>query len=112
MYKITEDIPVRFGISVIDEKSGGATSIFDDQIKSADGKQELSSTKKGTYMFRYQIPLNRFNNRDIVVTAGLFKVSDGEVEQIAYTAEDGNAHFVIRGENSDGGLLKQKGTWL
>ncbi|MES2630713.1 MAG: ABC transporter ATP-binding protein [Patescibacteria group bacterium] len=111
-YKITEDTPVWLGLSVIDEKSGGASSIFDDQLKDDSGNQILSSTKKGNYKFRYSIPLSRFNDADIIVSAGLFEVNDKEVRQIAYTAEADNARFAIRGEKKDTGLLKEKGHWI
>lgn len=111
-YEVTEDIPVRFGISVIDEKSDGATSIFDDQPKDEHGNRITTSDRKGKYTFKYQIPLNRFNNRDFLITATLYKVHDKSSEQIAFTSSTRACSFAIRGEEHDGGLLKQKGEWV
>ena len=111
VYKITKDIPVRFGISLIDEMSGGVTSVFDDQIRDENGKLLLTSNKKGTYRFIYKIPLERFNNRKFMITAMLFKVIKDGAENIAFTSENNVGRFMISGEKHDGGLLKNKGEW-
>jgi ABC-2 type transport system ATP-binding protein len=112
IYEVTEDIPVNFGISVIDEASGGVTSVFNDHIQGKDGKLATTSTKKGKYSFRYRIPLSRFNNRNFMITATVRKVVDRSLVNIAYTAGDRIGRFAIRGEKFDSGLLKEKGEWV
>lgn len=113
-YTVTKNIPVRFGISLIDERSGGATSIFDDRPKDENGQLIATSTKRGDYHFKYAIPLRRFNNREFIITASLFRIIDDikNVELLAYTAGEKVGHFAVRGEDQDGGLLKEKGEWL
>ena len=111
VYRVTQDIPVRFGVSLIDEMSGGVTSVFDDQIRNDNDKLILTSNKKGKYKFTYKIPLERFNNRKFMITATLFKVLKDETENIAFTSGDNVCRFMISGEKHDGGLLKDKGEW-
>lgn len=111
-YKTTKDMPLRFGISFIDDLSGGVISVFDDQLKDEEGKQVVTSTKAGSYSFDYHIPLERFNNRDFSITATLYKVtSKSTSEVVAFTSGKNVARFLIRGEKRDNGLLKDKGTW-
>jgi ABC-2 type transport system ATP-binding protein len=111
-YQITKDIPVRFGISLIDERSGSATSVFDDQIKDDKGELVATSVQKGKYSFRYKVPLHRFNDRDFTITATLYEIVGDKAEVIAYTAEERVGRFVVRGGEPDGGLLKEKGRWI
>lgn len=112
MYKITENVPVRIGLSLIDESSGGGLSVFDDQVKEKNGNLKIISTKKGVYRFRYKIPLARFNNRNFMVTAVLDRIINDKPQTIAYTSGERVARFAIRGEKKDGGLLKDKGVWV
>lgn len=111
-YKITQDIPVRFGISIIDEKSGGSASIIDDQLRGPNGELRLSSTSKGEYSFKYKLPLKLFNNRDFYVKASLFKIEGDKSEIVAYIPDEKVCRFAVRGGEYDGGLLRQKGEWL
>ncbi|NCU30722.1 ATP-binding cassette domain-containing protein [Candidatus Saccharibacteria bacterium] len=111
-YKITADIPVRFGFSLIDDSSGGATSVFDDQVRDEKNKLITTSTKKGTYRFDYKIPLNRFNNRNFTLTATLSRVEGDSAHPIAITAGNKRTHFSVIGGAHDGGLLREKGQWI
>ena len=110
-YRVTGDIPVRFGISLIDKASGGTTSVFDDRITDNDGVSVITSDKAGSYSYEYEISLKRFNNRDFSITAVLDRVDNKVPERIAFIPESRAGHFLIRGEKPDGGLLKEKGTW-
>lgn len=110
-YEVTEDIPIQFGISMLDEDAGAGLSVFDDYIKSGEERKTVS-TKKGTYKFDYEIPLSRFNNRNFVIKGELYKVVENERVVIASTNQDNVCRFSIRGEKHDGGLLKEKGKWI
>lgn len=114
-YTVTEDLPLWLGVSLIDENSGGATSVFDDHITDSQGKHNHSSTKKGSYIYNYEIPLSRFNNRNLIFKASLFRGLGDDPELIAYTKDANSARFLVRGEKTngpDGGLLKEKGRWV
>ena len=110
-YEVTEDIPVRLGISLLDADAGSGLSIFDDGIKE-NGKWKVASDKKGRYQFTYKIPLDRFNDRNFIIKGGLFEANDESFSAIASTNHDNSCAFSIRGEEPDGGLLKQKGQWV
>lgn len=111
-YTVAHDIPVRFGFSLIDDYSGGSTSVFDDQIRNVNGKLINTSTKKGVYRFDYQMPLSRFNNRNFTLIATLSQVNEDSVSVIATTTGSRQAHFSVTGNPHDGGLLKDKGRWV
>jgi len=111
-YEVTKDIPIQFGISLKDDKAGKASSVFDDWI-TIGGERTAVSNEKGKYEFTYKIPLGRFNNRDFIVTGELYEINEkGKRGVIASTNGDDSCRFSVRGESSDGGLLKKKGEWV
>lgn len=112
IYKVTDDIPVRFGFSLIDESSGGSASVIDDGVVDKFNQRIITSSKKGTHRFRYKLPLDRFNSRKFYVTATLFKDEGDSVDTIAFTSEDNICHFTVKSDLKDGGLLKDKGAWI
>lgn len=112
-YYVPDDTPVSFGISVIDEVSNRATSIIDDGFFKNKNDLKIISNKKGKYVYDYSLPLSDFNNRQLEITATLFAYNSerDDYEPIAYTTEKEIAKFYIKGESSDGGLLKKRGKW-
>ncbi len=110
-YEITKDLPVSFGISLCDKAFGNYSSVFDDRIVDEKGYPVVLSDKAGVYEFKYEIPLERFNNRDFFIVAGIDKVVGKSLDRLAYITESRSCRFMIRGEKSDGGLLKNKGIW-
>lgn len=113
VYYSPDDIPVGFGISIIDSATNRSTSVIDDGIVNDDGKRQITSDKKGRHSFNYSLQLKGFNNRDFEITAVLFQYMKDYDEFIPYAfIEEGNiARFAIRGGKSDNGLLKLKGKW-
>lgn len=112
-YTVHEDVPVGFGISVIDEVTNRASSVIDDGYVDEDFAPAVTSTKKGTYSYTYTLPLTGFNDRNFEVTAALFrKTKNGELVPYAFTGEKQILHFVIRNQKrGDNGLLTRKGIW-
>jgi ABC-2 type transport system ATP-binding protein len=113
VYYTPNDVPVSFGISIIDGATNRATSVVDDGITGGDGKQKITSRKKGKYSFDYSIPLDSFNDRDFEITAVLYQYVEDydEFTPYAFINEGDIPHFVIRGGRKDNGLLKLKGRW-
>lgn len=113
-YFVPEDRQVSFGISILDEASNRITSVIDDGFFIDDNNVEITSSKKGTHIYKYTLPLDLFNNRDFEITATLFaydKKKDS-YEPIAYTTEEGISQFYVRENKPRGGLLKKRGSWM
>lgn len=113
-YFVPEDRQVSFGISILDEASNRITSVIDDGFFIDDNNVEITSSKKGTHIYKYTLPLDLFNNRDFEITATLFaydKKKDS-YEPIAYTTEEGIGQFYVRENKPRGGLLKKRGSWM
>lgn len=113
-YFVPEDRQVSFGISILDEASNRITSVIDDGFFIDDNNVEITSSKKGTHIYKYTLALDLFNNRDFEITATLFaydKKKDS-YEPIAYTTEEGISQFYVRENKPRGGLLKKRGSWM
>ena len=113
-YFVPEDRQVSFGISILDEASNRITSVIDDGFFIDDNNVEITSSKKGTHIYKYTLPLDLFNNRDFEITATLFaydKKKDS-YEPIAYTTEEDISQFYVRENKPRGGLLKKRGSWM
>ncbi|MGT2949754.1 ABC transporter ATP-binding protein [Streptococcus cuniculi] len=112
-YYTPEDVPVSFGISLIDENTDKTSSVINDGIYDEDKKWEITSKKKGIHSFDYELPLSDFNNRNFELTASLFQFDEQYKEFIPYAfiEKEDIVHFAIRGEKHDNGLLKLKGNW-
>ncbi|MGT2716316.1 ABC transporter ATP-binding protein [Streptococcus respiraculi] len=112
-YYTPEDVPVSFGISLIDENTDKTSSVINDGIYDEDKKWKITSKKKGIHSFDYELPLSDFNNRNFELTASLFQFDEQYKEFIPYAfiEKEDIVHFAIRGEKHDNGLLKLKGNW-
>ncbi|NQI34503.1 ABC transporter ATP-binding protein [Streptococcus suis] len=108
-----ENIPISFGISLIDEHTDKTASVINDGIYDSDKKWKITSSTEGIHTFNYELDLTSFNNRDFEVTASLFKYDEvrKEFTPYAFIEKEDIIHFAIRGEKHDNGLLKLKGTW-
>lgn len=112
-YYVPYDVPVRFGISLIDENTDKTSSVIDDGISDSERKRIVTSKTKGIHCFDYELNLTEFNNRDFEVTASLFRYDEKRKQYFpfAFIKKKDVAHFAIRGEKPDNGLLKLKGKW-
>lgn len=108
-YTVTQDIPVRFGISVIDQQ--GMVSVVDDQPRGNNNQLINTSVESGDYVYRYRLPLSMFNDRDYAVNAVLSRTDGDQPQNIAYTAGGRSCQFSIHDGGRDRGLTKIKGTW-
>jgi ABC-2 type transport system ATP-binding protein len=113
-YKVTEDIPVGFGISLIDTVAI-AGSVVDTGL--LDGNYNIieRSNKAGEYKFRFELPLELFNSRIFKIEGSLFKLKDVdnfEFDTIATTAELRGVNFVVTSDSSkNNALLQEVGIW-
>lgn len=113
-YFTPKDVPLTFGISIIDEATDKTSSVVDDGILYKDGRKKICSTKSGTYSFDYEISLEEFNDRNFEITASLFKFDKekDEYTPYAFIEKEDIVRFAVRGNKPDGGLLKKKGVWV
>ncbi|MGT2964612.1 ABC transporter ATP-binding protein [Streptococcus acidominimus] len=112
-YYTPDDVPVSFGISLIDESTDKTASVINDGIYDEHRKWKITSKTKGVHSFVYELELTDFNNRNFELTASLFQFDEQYKEFIPYAfiEKEDIVHFAIRGEKHDNGLLKLKGTW-
>ncbi|HFI0632436.1 TPA: ABC transporter ATP-binding protein [Streptococcus suis] len=112
-YYQPENVPVSFGISLIDEYTDKTTSVINDGIYDEEKKWKITSRTKGIHTFQYELDLANFNNRNFEVTASLFQYDElrNEFTPYAFIEKEDVIHFAIRGEKHDNGLLKLKGRW-
>ena len=71
-YTIIEDMPVRFGISIMDTKSN--YPIMNDWVKSDKGTRETVSHKAGRYTYNYKWNVSGINTKELTFIATLYKV--------------------------------------
>lgn len=61
--------------------------------------------------YSYRLPLDRFTEGDFAVSAALLGIHEKNL--IAFTTNEGNFSFAIRGDGKDiGGLLVKRGEWV
>lgn len=94
-YEITDDMPVRVFISIIDEKRG--SSIL------SNGAKAIS--KKGRNKLTYVFPVKYYNDTDLIVNAVLDEESTRD--RIAFTNEANSSRFAIRNKTGDNGWLRK-----
>jgi ABC-2 type transport system ATP-binding protein len=113
VYFSPENVPVTFGISLIDEATDGTVSVIDDGILYKDGRMKTASNKSGQYCFDYEIGLDGLNSRNFKITASLFKYDNSRESFVPYAfiEKEDIVRFAIRESGLDGGLLKRKGNW-
>lgn len=94
-YEITDDEPVSIFFSIMDESRGGAIL--------ANGAKPISG--KGRHKLTYVMPLEYYNDTEILVVAVLDEAKTKE--RIAFTNEINSCRFAIRNKETDNGLLRK-----
>ncbi|GAB2026779.1 ABC transporter ATP-binding protein [Lactovum odontotermitis] len=113
-YKVTKDIPVGFGISLIDTVAI-AGSVVDTGLLDDEDRIIERSSKAGEYKFEFELPLEQFNSRIFKVEGSLFVLKNRdnyEFDTIATTAEIRGLNFVVTSDSTkNNALLQEIGTW-
>ncbi|MFV0555729.1 MAG: ABC transporter ATP-binding protein [Lactovum sp.] len=112
-YRITEDLPVAFNISLSDSMAVSG-SVVDSGLFDENYEIIQRSDRKGVYHFQFKLPLTAFSSRTMKVEAALFKINNTknlELETIAMTAEHQSFSFLIIADNQNNALLQEMGQW-
>ena len=108
-YKVTEDMPVRFGISIMDTKSN--YPIMNDWVKGDDGTRETTSHKAGRYTYNYKWNISGINTKELTFIATLYKVDGDNAIPIAFIPLERGATFFVNHKGKNNALLNQEGAW-
>lgn len=113
-YKITEDKPVRFGISIVDIDTN-CVLMNDWANKDENDKTKQTSVfsdTAGEYVFHYKWKVAGLNNRKLMMIASLFEVVNNKCNPIAFTStERGVSFLLVNPHPSNNALLDQEGEW-
>lgn len=114
-YYSPKNIPLTFGISIIDEASNKITSVIDDGFFVDEKRYEITSRRAGVYEFDYELDLDVFNDRNFEITAALFRLNEKKRQfyPYAFIEKEDIIRFAVRNSQKhvDGGLLRLKGKW-
>lgn len=108
-YTIIEDMPVRFGISIMDTKSN--YPIMNDWVKSDKGARETVSHKAGRYTYNYKWNVSGINTKELTFIATLYKVDGDNAIPIAFIPLERGATFFVNHKGKNNALLNQEGAW-
>lgn len=108
-YEITENVPVRFGISIMDTKSN--YPVMNDWIKDTDGSRKIVSKKAGEYTYTYRWKVHGINTKELTFIATLYRVDTQDAIPIAFIPLDKGASFIVNHNGKNNALLDQEGEW-
>lgn len=107
IYSIAENVPVNFGITIMDIEH--RYNILND---GQDVRKPIGVNAKGRRSLRYRWKIPNISDRKLLMVATLNKIEGGEKQAVAFTGEGNGVSFLVKNMNSKSkALLAEKGSW-